>query len=84
MLTVANCVPIVAKTTAANRHDVTELLNPVNDMPIIKGIPVASCYRFDRRHWTIYDWVKIILHIWDVFGGTGASRFVTVGYLSLR
>lgn len=40
-------VPIVAKTTAANRHDVTELLNLVNDVPAIKGKPR---YRFDELY----------------------------------
>ena len=46
MLTDGNGVPIVAKTTAANRHDVTELLNLVNDVPAIQGKVGASRYRF--------------------------------------
>ncbi len=50
VLTDANGVPIVAKTTAANRHDVTELLNLVNDVPAIKGKPGAPRYRFDELY----------------------------------
>ena len=48
VLTDGNGVPIVAKTTAANRHDVTELLNLVNYAPGIKGKPGAPRYRFDE------------------------------------
>ena len=48
MLTDAGGIPIVAKTTAANRHDVTELLNLVNEVPAIKGKPGAPRYRFDE------------------------------------
>lgn len=43
-------MPIVAKTTAANRHDVTELLNLVNDVPAIKGKPGAPRFRFDELY----------------------------------
>lgn len=50
LLTDANGVPIVAKTTAANRHDVTELLNLVNEVPAIKGKPGAPRYRFDELY----------------------------------
>ena len=50
MLTDAGGVPIVAKTTAANRHDVTELLNLVNDVPAIKGKPGTPRYRFDELY----------------------------------
>jgi len=50
VLTDANGVPIVAKTTAANRHDVTELLNLVNEVPAIKGKPGAARYRFDELY----------------------------------
>lgn len=50
VLTDANGIPIVAKTTAANRNDVTELLNLVNDVPAIKGKPGAPRYRFDELY----------------------------------
>ncbi len=50
MLTDAGGIPIVAKTTAANRHDVTELLNMVNEVPAIKGKPGAPRYRFDELY----------------------------------
>ena len=50
MLTDAHGVPIVAKTTAANRHDVTELLNLVNDVPAIRGKRGAPRYRFDELY----------------------------------
>ena len=50
MLTDAAGVPIVAKTTAANRHDVTELLNLVNEVPAIKGQRGAPRYRFDELY----------------------------------
>lgn len=43
-------MPIVAKTTAANRHDVTELLNLVNDVPAIQGKPGAPRYRFKELY----------------------------------
>jgi len=43
-------VPIVAKTTAANRHDVTQLLNLVNEVPAIRGKPGAPRYRFDELY----------------------------------
>ena len=50
VLTDAHGIPIVAKTTAANRHDITELLNLVNDVPAIKGKPGAPRYRFDELY----------------------------------
>lgn len=50
MLTDGGGLPIVAKTTAANRHDVTELLNLVNDVPAIAGKPGAPRYRFDELY----------------------------------
>jgi transposase len=50
VLTDGGGVPIVAKTTAANAHDVTELLNLVNDVPAIKGKPGAPRYRFDELY----------------------------------
>ena len=43
-------MPIVAKTTAANCHDVTELLNLVNDVPAIGGKAGAPRYRFDELY----------------------------------
>jgi len=46
ILTDGQGVPIVAKTTAANRHDVTELLNLVNEVPAISGKRGAPRYRF--------------------------------------
>jgi len=46
ILTDGNGIPIVAKTTAANRHDVTQLLDLVNNVPAIAGKPGAPCYRF--------------------------------------
>lgn len=50
LLTDANGIPIVARTTAANRHDVTQLLELVNDVPAIKGRPGAPRYRFDELY----------------------------------
>ena len=43
-------VPVVAKITAANRHDVTQLLHLVNDVPAIKGKPGAPRYRFEQLY----------------------------------
>jgi transposase len=40
----------VAKTTAANVHDVTQLLALVNDVPAIKGKVGAPRYRFDELY----------------------------------
>ena len=40
----------MAHTTAANDHDVTELLALVNDVPAIKGKPGAPRYRFDELY----------------------------------
>lgn len=50
VLTDGGGIPIVAKTTAANRHDVTELLNLVNDVPAVGGKPGAPRYRFDELY----------------------------------
>lgn len=50
MLTDGGGVPIVAKITAAICHDVTQLLNLVNDVPAIKGKPGAPRCRFDERY----------------------------------
>lgn len=38
---------VVAKATAANRHDVTGLLNLINEVPAIKGKVGAPRYRFE-------------------------------------
>ena len=46
VLTDGNGIPIVAKTTAANRHVVTQLLDLVNNVPAIAGKPGPPCYRF--------------------------------------
>ena len=43
-------MPVVAKITAANRHDVTQLLNLINDVPAIKGKPGAPRYRFGQLY----------------------------------
>ncbi len=40
----------MAHTTAANKHDVTELLALVNDVPAIKGKAGAPRYRFDELY----------------------------------
>jgi len=50
ILTDGNGIPIVAHTTAANQHDVTELLNLVNEVPAIKGKTGAPRYRFDQLY----------------------------------
>lgn len=50
VLTDGGGVPVVAKTTAANRHDVTQLLDLVNDVPAIKGKPGAPRFRFDELY----------------------------------
>ena len=47
-MTDGNGLPIVAHTTAANQHDVTELLELVNDVPAIKGKVGHPRYRFDE------------------------------------
>jgi len=47
-LTDGNGIPIVAHTTASNQHDVTELLELVNDVPAIKGKVGRPRYRFDE------------------------------------
>ena len=36
----------MAQTTAANRHDVTQLLTLVNAVPVMTGKRGAPCYRF--------------------------------------
>ena len=41
-----NGIPIVAKTTAANRHDVTQRVELVNDVPAIKGKAGTPRVRF--------------------------------------
>ena len=50
LLTDGNGIPIVAQITAANRHDVTQVLNLVNQVPAIKGKPGAPRYRFDELY----------------------------------
>ena len=50
LLTDGNGIPVVAHTTAANQHDVTELLELVNDVPAIKGKAGAPRYRFDQLY----------------------------------
>jgi transposase len=40
----------VAKTTAANRHDVNEILELVNEVPAISGVRGAPRYRFDELY----------------------------------
>lgn len=50
VLTDGSGLPIVATTTAANRHDVTQLLDLVNNVPAIKGKPGAPRYRFDELY----------------------------------
>lgn len=50
VLTDGRGVPIVAKTTAANRHDVTQLLDLVHRVPAIKGKPGAPRFRFDELY----------------------------------
>ena len=46
LLTDGNGIPIVAQTTAANRHDVTQLLELVNAVPAMAGKRGAGRYRF--------------------------------------
>jgi IS5 family transposase len=50
VLTDGNGVPVVAKTTAANRHDVTQILDLVNEVPAISGVRGAPRYRFDELY----------------------------------
>lgn len=50
VLTDAEGTPVVANTTAANCHDVTQLLELVNDVPAIKGKVGAPRYRFDELY----------------------------------
>jgi transposase len=48
LLTDGRGIPIVAHTTAANQHDVTEMLELVNDVPGIKGKVGRPRYRFEE------------------------------------
>jgi transposase len=50
ILTDGNGIPVVAHTSAANQHDVTELLELINDVPAIKGKVGAPRYRFDELY----------------------------------
>jgi transposase len=50
VLTDGGGIPIVAHTTAANQHDVTELLALVNDIPAIQGKAGAPRFRFDELY----------------------------------
>ena len=50
LLTDGNGIPIAAKLTAANTHDVTQLLNLVNAVPPIKGKPGSPRYRFGELY----------------------------------
>jgi transposase len=47
-LTDAKGIPIVSILTGANRHDVTQLLPMVNDIPAISGKRGRARFRFDR------------------------------------
>jgi transposase len=49
-LTDGNGIPIVAHTSAANTHDVTQLLELIKDVPAIKGKVGAPRYRFDELY----------------------------------
>jgi transposase len=49
-LTDGTGIPIVAHTTAANQHDVTELLPLVNAVPAIQGKVGAPRYRFEQLY----------------------------------
>ena len=50
ILTDGNGIPVVAQTTEANRHDVQQLLELVNNIPAIAGKPGAPRYRFDELY----------------------------------
>ena len=50
ILTDGHGIPIVAKTTAANRNDVTEILALVNDVPAIAGQRGFPRYRFESLY----------------------------------
>ena len=50
ILTDGGGIPIVAHTTAANAHDVTQLLELVNDVPSIGGTIGAPRYRFETLY----------------------------------
>ena len=50
MLTDGHGIPIVAQITAANRNDVTQILDLVNDVPAISGQRGAPRYRFDELY----------------------------------
>jgi len=49
-LTDGNGIPIVAQTTAANRHDVIQLLPLVNAVPAMAGKRGAPRYRFAQLY----------------------------------
>jgi transposase len=49
-LTDANGIPIVAHTTGANVHDVTQLFELVNNVPAMRGKVGAPRYRFDELY----------------------------------
>ncbi len=50
VLTDGNGIPIVARTTAAIQHDVTELLTLVNEVPAFKGKAGSPLYRFEELY----------------------------------
>lgn len=50
VLTDGHGIPMVVHTTAAHRHDVTELLPLVNDMPAIQGKAGTPRYRFAQLY----------------------------------
>jgi len=43
-------LPMVVRLTGANVHDVTQLLELVNDVPAVAGKPGAPRYRFDELY----------------------------------
>lgn len=50
MLVDGGGLPIVVHLTAANVHDVTRLLELVDDVPAIGGVRGAPRYRFDKLY----------------------------------
>ena len=50
LLTDGGGIPIVAHTTAANTHDVTQLLELVNEVPAIGGKVGAPRFRFESLY----------------------------------
>ncbi|MCH7602937.1 MAG: IS5 family transposase [Planctomycetes bacterium] len=50
LLTDGGGIPIVAHTTAANAHDVTQLLELVNEVPAIGGKVGAPRFRFESLY----------------------------------